>query len=97
MQTHEIIGNNVDRLPQLIQPSVAKIIKLQTVTKVNVFVENTQQYYVTVFFSHNKTTPKATSILGKINNSLFGLQKMEYAPGNKKMTLSLVTKKALMN
>lgn len=97
MQTHEITGNSVDHLPQLIQPSVAKIIKLQAVTKVMVFVENTQKYYVTVFFSHSKITPKTTSILGKINNSIFGLQKMDYAPGNKKMTLSLVTKKSLMN
>jgi hypothetical protein len=97
MQTFEIYGNNVDQLPQLLQPSIAKIMKLRTVTKALLFIENQQNTHLVILFSHKKITPKCTAILSKINNDLFGLSKMDYHPDNKKMTLSLVTKKLLLN
>ncbi len=97
MQTFEIIGQNVNHLPQLLQPSVAKIMKLPTVTKALLFVENDQTNHLVILFSHNQDAPKCTLILSKINNAIFGLSEMHYTPDNKKMTLSLFTKKLLLN
>ncbi len=97
MQLFEITGQNVDQLPQLIQSSVSKIMKIPNVTKSLVCIDENQQSHLVIFFAHTKTPPKCTTVLSKINNNFFGLSQMEYTPANKKMTLSLFAKKHLMN
>lgn len=98
MQTFEVYsGQNVDHLPKQMQRTVAKIMKLRTVTKTILFAENEKTNHLVILFSHHKITPKCTSILSKIEKAVFGLSEMLYTPDNKKMRMSLITKKPLLN